>query len=53
MPPPYQPATSSLNSSAAPPASFVEANANCQDLSESFRSLYKSVFDSSQGKMAL
>ena len=29
--------------------SFVDANAAFQDLSESFRSLYKSVFENSQG----
>ena len=49
MPPPYQPPSNSINNSVAP-TSFIEANANCQDLSESFRSLYKSVFDSSQGE---
>ena len=30
--------------------SFVDQNAAFQDLSESFRSLYKSVFENSQGE---
>ena len=42
-----------MNVSLQPPAphqpSFVDQNAAFQDLSESFRSLYKSVFENSQG----